>query len=250
MKKTIAILCYSSFLCILFSYNVVAQTFKYLPAEVNGHQTLTYTQFTLSYNEEHEQSEWVAYELTDDEATKHRGRCKCFKKDKDVTTGSAAQSDYTSTGFDRGHLCPAADNNMSEQANRESFLFSNMSPQLPSFNGGIWKKLEIWVREQAVIHSAIYVVTGPVFVNNLGTIGKNEVTIPGYFYKTLLCFEGDKAKSIGFLLPQVGTTANIKDYVVPVNTIETLTGLDFYPELDNSIENKVESQREVKKWGF
>jgi endonuclease G len=135
---------------------------------------------------------------------------------------------------------------MSEQANEESFLMSNMSPQLPSFNGGIWKELEIWVREQAVIHGTIYVVTGPVFVNNLGTIGKNEVTIPGYFYKALLRFEGDKAKSIGFLLPQVGATWNIKDYIVPVNNIETLTGLDFFPELSSSVENRVV----VTAWGF
>jgi endonuclease G, mitochondrial len=250
MKKTIAILCYSSFICILLSYNVVAQTFKYLPAEINGHQTLTYTQFTLSYNEEHEQAEWVAYEFTKDEEALKRDRCNCFKKDKNVTTGSAGQSDYTSTGFDKGHLSPAADNNMSEQANRESFLMSNMSPQLPSFNRGIWAELESWVRDQVVIHDTIYVVTGPVFINNLGVIGKNDVTIPGYFYKTLLRFDGNKAKTIAFLLPQIGATGNIKEYVVPVNTIETLTGLDFYSELDNSVENKVESQYEVKKWGF
>lgn len=242
MKNIITILCFSALLSVLFSCNAVAQTFSYLPAEANGHQTLIYTQFTLSYNEEYEQSDWVAYELTDNEAAMSRGRCNCFAKDDNVTTGSSAESDYRSTGFDKGHLSPAADNNMSEQANRESFLMSNMSPQLPSFNRGIWAELESWVREQAEFHSTIYVVTGPVFINNLGTIGTNEVTIPGYFYKVLLRFDGTTAKTIGFLLPQVGATGNIKDYVVPVNTIETLTGLDFFPELSSSVENKVESQ--------
>ena len=250
MKIIITFLCFSALLTLLFLCNVVAQTFSYLPAEINGHQTLIYTQFTLSYNEEHEQSDWVAYELTGNEAAMSRDRCNCFSKDKQVTTGSSIESDYRSTGFDKGHLCPAADNNMSDKANRESFLMSNMSPQLPSFNREVWAELESWVRKQAELHSTIYVVTGPVFTNNLGTIGGNNVTIPGYFYKTLLRFDGIKAKTIGFLLPQVGATGNIKDYVVPVNTIETLTGLDFYPELDNSVENKVEAQYEIKKWGF
>ncbi len=250
MKATINILCYYTLLCVLLSCNVVAQTFNYLPAEVNGHQKLTYTQFTLSYNEEHEQPDWVAYELTKDEAAMSRDRCNCFAKDDDVTTGSATKADYRSTGFDRGHLCPAADNNMSDQANRESFLMSNMSPQLPSFNRGIWADLEFWVRYQAEIHDTVYVVTGAVFVNSLGTLGSNEVTIPGYFYKALLRFDGTKAKTIGFLLPHVGATGRIEDYVVPVNTLETLTGLDFYPELSNSVENRVESQYELRKWGF
>lgn len=106
------------------------------------------------------------------------------------------------------------------------------------------------MRDQAKLHSTIYVVTGPVFVNNLGAIGGNEVTIPGYFYKALLRFDGTTAKTIGFLLPQVGATGSIENYVVPVNTIETLTGLDFYPELSSSVENRVESQYEVKKWGL
>lgn len=119
---------------------------------------------------------------------------------------------------------------------------SNMSPQLSGFNRGIWADLESWVRDQAEIYSTIYVVTGPVFVNNLGTIGSNNVTISGYFYKVLLRFDGTKAKTIAFLLPHVGATGQIKDYVVTVNTIETLTGLDFYPALSNSIENRVESQ--------
>jgi endonuclease G len=241
-------------LCILLSCNVIAQTFKYLPAEINGHQILTYRQFTISYNEEHEQPDWVAYELTREEAAMNRDRCNCFAKDYRVTTGSSTESDYRSTGFDKGPLCPAADNNMSDQANRESFLMSNMSPQLPGFHRVIWVELESWVRDQAELYNTIYVVTGPVFSNNLGTIGRNKVTIPGYFYKALLrfddVFDDATAKTIGFLLPHVGATGNIEDYVVPVNAIETLTGLDFFPELSSSVEDRVESQYEVKKWGF
>ena len=179
-----------------------------------------------------------------------RDRCNCFAKDINITTGSSTESDYRSTGFDKGHLSPAADNNMSEQANRESFLMSNMSPQLPSFNRGIWAELESWVRDQAELHSTVFVVTGPVFSNNLGAIGGNKVTVPGYFFKALLRFDGTTARTIGFLLPHVGAIGNIKDYVVPVNTLESLTGLDFYPELSDTVENRTESQYQLRKWGF
>lgn len=224
--------------------------FNFLPDTVDNHQILTYTQFTISYNEEHEQADWVAYELNSDEVAMDLPRCDCFASDQNVTTGSATLTDYRSTGFDRGHLSPAADNNMSLLANEESFLFSNMSPQLPSFNQGIWAELEKWVRDKADDFDTVYVVTGPVFVNNLGTIGNNEVTIPGYFYKTLLRFDGNTAKTIAFLLPNVGAVGNLEDYVVPVNTIETLTGLNFYPKLSNSIENLVESQHSSSSWGL
>lgn len=238
-------LCFTAFVVI----NLNAQ-FNYLPDTVDNHQIVEYTQFTLSYNEEHDQAEWVAYELTKDEADMVLERCDCFKKDLNITTGSASSSDYSSTGFDKGHLCPAADNNMSEQANEESFLFSNMSPQLPGFNRKIWADLELWVRERAIIDDTLYVVTGPVFVNNLGKIGANGVTIPGYYYKVILRFDGSSAKTIAFLLPQIGCVGNIKDYIVTVNTIETLTGLDFFPALNNSIENKAESQFASSSWGF
>jgi len=241
------------YLLVMFSLSSICSTiaqFNFLPDTVDSNQILTYTQFTLSYNEEHEQADWVAYELNADEVAMDLPRCDCFASDHNVTTGSATLTDYRSTGFDRGHLSPAADNNMSLLANEESFLFSNMSPQLPSFNQGIWAELEEWVRDKADDFDTVYVVTGPVFVNNLGTIGNNEVTIPGYFYKTLLRFDGNTAKTIAFLLPNVGAVGNLEDYVVPVNTIETLTGLNFYPELSNSIENRVESQHSASSWGL
>lgn len=235
-------------ICILAT-STHAQDFDYLPAPVGDHQVLTYTQYTLSYNEHHEQAEWVAYELTAAEAVMTTKRCDCFASDKRVTTGSAAARDYSSTGFDKGHLCPAADNNLSPKANRESFLLSNISPQLPIFNRQHWKALESWVRYQAMKYERIYVVTGPVFVNNLGTLPESNVTIPGYYYKAVLRFDGNKVKTIAFLMPQVGCTGNLGDYVVSVNTLETLTGLDFYPALDRK-ENSYESQVQPLSWGW
>ncbi len=224
--------------------------FNYLPASVEDHQIISYSQFTLSYNEQHEQADWVAYELTREEVAIKQQRCDCFKPDTNVITISASTSDYKSSGYDRGHLSPAADNNLSEKANEESFLMSNISPQLPNFNRRIWRRIEGWVRNLATKHKSVYVVTGPVFINNLGAIGKNNVTIPGYYYKVLLRKNNSKIRSIALLIPQQYTSSDIKDYIVTINYVETITGIDFFPALDNSIENKVESQSQPKKWGL
>ena len=235
---------------IILMESTYSQDFNYLPAKVSNHQVISYTQFTLSYNEDHEQSEWISYELTSEEAVMNLDRCDCFRADRKVKTKSASKRDYRSSGFELGQLCPAADNNMSKKANRESFRMSNVSPQLPGFNSGVWRSLEEWVREQAIQYGVVYVVSGPVFNNNLGALGKNNVTIPGYYYKVLLRYEGSKILSIAFLIPHIGSEGNIQDYIVTVNTVESITDLDFFPALDNAIENRIESQFQTKKWGF
>ena len=107
-----------SFLFVKISY---AQ-FNYLPATIPGHQVVKYTQFTLSYNEKHEQADWVAYELDKAEAQMEAGRCNCFHKDTNITTGSSTPEDYANSGFDKGHLSPSEDNQLSAANNRESFL--------------------------------------------------------------------------------------------------------------------------------
>jgi len=234
----------------IFSFYPIYPQFNYLPAEMPGHQVVAYSQFTISYNEAHEQADWVAYELNKDETQMETNRCNCFRKDDNILFGSAVPDDYKNTGFDQGHLSPSEDNQLSPDNNRESFLMSNMSPQLHRFNAGIWLDLESWVRDKAIEYDTIYVVSGPLFINTLGSLGNNEVTIPGYFYKAILRFENGSPKAIGFLIPQVGATGVLKDYILPVNALETLTEIDFFPELNNSIENVVESKESSTQWGF
>ncbi len=244
---------HSIFIILIFSLPFISYAqFDYLPSTIPGHQVIEYTQFTLSYNKTHDQADWVAYVLTKDEALMEVPRCSnCYKADENVLLGSARDDDYTNTGFDRGHLSPSEDNQNSEAVNRESFLMSNMSPQLHRFNDGIWKEYEAWVREKAIEFDTIYVVTGPVFINTLGSIGTNSVTIPGYFYKSLLRFdEENKPKTIAFLIPHINAVGTLKDYVVSVNTLETLTEIDFYPDLDDEDENRVESTHSTSQWGL
>jgi len=204
------------------------------------------TGFTLGYREADEQAAWVAYALTAAElsAPSHKRR-DVFVEDPRVPTGSATLSDYKGSGYDRGHLAPFADMDWSEASARESFWFSNMSPQLPDFNRGIWKDLEEWVREQAQARGAVWIVTGPVLDRPLGAIGGNAVTVPRAYYKVLYAPKPRPAMT-AFLLPHAGSDQPLASFVVSVDSVEAVTGLDFFSRLPNRREARLESR--VESW--
>jgi len=201
--------------------------------------------YTLAYSEENEQAYWVYYVLTPEFIGGSQSRTDDFRVDSSVSTGSATLDDYKGSGYDRGHLCPAGDMTLNKTSMSESFFLSNMSPQVPSFNRGVWSTMEDQVRKWALQYSKLYVVTGPIFKDNLGAIGEDKVTVPGYYYKVL--FDG-KDKMVGFILPNAKGTNSIESYVVSVDSIEGLTGIDFFPELDDKIENTLEQNSTINIW--
>jgi len=155
-----------------------------LPISTTG-QIVKHKYYTLSYSQQNKQAEWVFYLLTKANSLGAVERGNNFRPDPGVSTGSASLEDYKNSGYDKGHLCPAADMAFDSQAMSETFYLSNMSPQYPSFNRGIWKKLEELVRKWAIQEDSLYVVTGPIFINNKGSIGPDKVTVPGFYYKVL-----------------------------------------------------------------
>ncbi len=222
-----------------------------LPAAVGDHQIIEHFAYTLSYNEEHEQADWVAYELTKEEATTTAyDRTDDFRADPSVTTGSADLSDYqpTENTYARGHMAPAADFRWSEKAMSESFFMSNMSPQVHALNEGKWAYLEMEVRHWAEIYNGVYVVTGPVLKSGLQTIGAHKVSVPEMYYKVIL--DLDTEKGIGFLIPNKDISDTFKNYAVSIDEVEKATGLDFFPALDDKLEEKVESTLNMSLWNF
>ncbi len=188
-----------------------------------------YAGFALLYSEPHEQPAWVAYLLTDDEVLGTLTRTNNFRADPGISTGSAALADYKGSGYDRGHLAPAADMKWSSTAMSESFLMSNMIPQAPGFNRGIWKKLEAWVRDQTMANQEVYVVSGPVLTDGpYQEIGPNGVDIPKRYFKVILDYMEPELKAIGFILPNEKSSLPLSAYAVPVNRVEVITGLDFF----------------------
>jgi endonuclease G len=221
-----------------------------LPAYAKNDQIIYHYAYTLCYDEKYEQASWVAYELTKNELIKRYDRTNRFIIDNAVQTRTADDQDYKRSGYDRGHLAPAGDMSWSATAMQESFYYSNMSPQDPSFNRGIWKKLEEQVRTWADEMGAVYIVTGPVLRGNLNTIGNNQVAIPNYYYKVVLSNTDGNAKAIGFILKNEGSKSSLYNYAVSIDSVEKFTGIDFFPNLSDELEKKIEKSYCVSCWSW
>ena len=221
-----------------------------IPKTNSKDRVVIHTEFSLSYNETHEQADWVAYELTKEETTKLHERTNKFIVDPKVNTITASNIDYKGSGYDRGHLAPASDMGWSSTSMKESFYYSNISPQMPSFNRGIWKKLEELVRTWAVENNNIYIVTGPVLKDELKSIGINKVSVPKYYYKVILDFSQPSIKGIGFIFPNLGSKESIKNYAVTIDSVEMFTGIDFFPLLQDKQENLIESTLCIQCWSW
>ncbi|WP_439184534.1 DNA/RNA non-specific endonuclease [Carboxylicivirga taeanensis] len=211
-------------------------------------EVVEHTYFSLSYKESHEQAEWVYYQLTPALVSGQQNRTDNFRPDSKVSTGSASLADYKSSGYDRGHLCPAADMKINNKAMHETFLMSNMSPQDPSFNRGIWKKLEATVRSWALSQGPIHIATAGILSANCACIGPNQVAVPLYFYKVI--YAPATQMMIAFILPNEGSNKPLQSYVVSVDEVEQRTGLDFFPQLDDKLENRLEAQSKPEQWSF
>ena len=221
----------------------------FLPTSTTG-QIVHHDGYSLSYSEPHEQAEWVAYELKKAHLTNTNFKRPYFEVDNAIKTGAASWKNYKNSGYDRGHLCPAGDRSYSKLAYNETFLTSNISPQEHEFNSGIWNTLEQKVRYWASKYDGVFVVTGGVLKGNMKTIGSEHVAVPNQFYKVLIDVNSGKIKMIAFLMPHKNSNKPLYDFVVSVDEVEKLTGIDFFPELDDSLENKLEASISYKDWGF
>lgn len=229
---------------------VKANTNEYfLPTSTTG-QIVHHEGYSLSYSEKDEQAEWVAYELKKSHLSSTNFKRPYFKIDKAVKTGAADWRNYKNSGYDRGHLCPAGDRRYSQSAHDETFLTSNISPQENEFNAGIWNTLEQKVRYWASKYDGVFVVTGGVLKGNMETIGDEHVSVPNQFYKVLIDSNSGKTKMIAFLLPHKNLNKPLYEFVVSVDSIEKLTGIDFFPQLDDFLENKLEASNSYKEWSF
>ena len=216
-------------------------------------QVIQHEGYTVSYNSDYRIANWVAYVLTDKEARSDRAeRQNKFVVDPLVKGASATNEDYTRTGFDRGHLAPAGDMKWSEKAMRESFYLSNITPQKPGLNRGIWKELEEQIRLWARENGAVLIATGPVIPDEeLSRLGKNRVGVPRHFYKVLCMVVDNRLEGVGFLFENrdYGTTP-LRQLMVPIDRVEQVTGIDFFPALPDDEERRMEATVHADLWSF
>lgn len=211
-------------------------------------QIIQHIGFTVSYCKNHKLPNWVSYELTRDETKGTHARNDRFVPDPKIKGHSVHTSDYTRSGYDRGHMAPAADMKWSLEAMTESFYLSNICPQHPELNRRSWKTLEERIRNWAIRDSAIIIICGPIIENGCARMGKNKISVPNGFFKVILSPFASPPQAIGFLFKNQHSTSPLKEYAVTIDSVESVSGLDFFHSLPDSIESVVEAHIDSSYW--
>lgn len=211
-------------------------------------QLLEYAGMTVSFNPQWHTPNWVAWELTADETEGIENRSNKFVTDPAVAA-CATTNDYRNSGYDRGHMAPAGDMKWSREAMDETFYLTNICPQDKKLNTGTWKKIEEKCRQWARRDSAVVIVCGPVVADGYThTIGETGVAVPKRFFKVVLAPYANPPRAIGFLVDNAANTSGMQTLVTSVDEVERVTGLDFFYELPDDVENAVEADADFNKW--
>lgn len=222
-------------LVILFTSSKV-WAFQFEPLN-NCKQPIDYKHYSLCYSSKFKQASWTFHLLTKKSINGNQKRTSDFRPDYSVTPFISSKA-YKKSGFDRGHLVPAADMKISYKAMSETFYMTNMSPQSPSFNRGVWNALEYGFRKTVLDYGDAYVITAPVLKGDLKSL-RSGVAIPDFYYK--IAYFPESNFMMAFLLPNKSLRGrSYKDYSVSVDDLEVLTGIDFFSDLPDSEENILE----------
>ncbi|WKC57965.1 DNA/RNA non-specific endonuclease [Borrelia sp. P9F1] len=233
---------------------------KLLPRGALTTQVLNKKYYSLGYAESARQAEWVAYYLKREMVElaltllkeKKIKRINKFFEDKDIKGINPKLTDYLKSGYDRGHIVSSADMSFSEDAMKDTYFLSNISPQTREFNSGIWLKLEKLVREWTLLKGKVYIISAGILTENKGFIGKNKVLVPKNFYKIVLSLNSDDSYDIvSFIIPnEKASDLNLRNYVVSVYSIEEKTSIDFFAELDSGVKEVIKMKKDPYRWKF
>lgn len=224
-----------------------------LPKLESGEEVVVHPGHMLVYSEKHEQAKWTAHIAAPELIEGHLARIDSFRPDPLVKTGTAVTADYWNSGYDRGHLVPSADMRWNFDALQGTYLYSNITPQVADLNRGRWAELEDWGRRY-VYHSKrrLFIVTGPVLRDGLPTMQKpdrkNEVSIPERFFKVIADLDGPEPQAIAFVMSNAKQDLPVIAHAVAVDSVEKLTGYDFFPALDDALEDRLERMTETRTW--
>jgi endonuclease G len=213
----------------------------------NMTQYICKTNYAIHYRYDTKTAEYVVEHVNLANITGPAKRRDDFRPDPAIPRQHQSRlEDYTGTGYDRGHLSPGANNNANDTNMSESFFLSNMVPQVPNHNRGIWRILELKIRDWALKGKDIYVITGTVYAPDAATVGPNRVGVPTHLWKVVVDQAG--TKGIGFFLPNAAIpVADLPKYVVSIRDIEKITGINFHPQLPPQLDH-VETQVNPALW--
>ena len=212
-------------------------------------EILVNTGFTIGYSDAREDPLWVCYKVFAVSTPISHPRPSTFKVDL-RTVAEVSYQDYAHSGYDRGHMAPTAtiDYCYGRDAQLETFYMSNVCPQSPTLNRGIWAKLESTVRDWANTFGEVWVFTGPIFDDVIKTL-PSGVEIPDAFYKIVVDEDNGLPRVLSFVIPQnVPAGTQLTSWLTSVDEIERQTGFDFLSNLSDDIENTVESTIPTELW--
>ena len=217
-----------------------------IPSMPNGKQgqVIQRTGYTLAYDKKTKTPQWVAWELTKEETKGNHERTDKFLPDPNVEGAKVVTTDYTGSGYDRGHMAPAGDMKWNKKAMEESFYMSNICPQIHHLNTGDWNELEANTRKWARRYGSVYVTCGPIYNGSRRTqyIGKNRVKVPDAFFKVILIQSPKKTCALGFFFENEAGQRPLNEYLVSIDYLEQTTGIDFFPALPDELENVLEAE--------
>lgn len=243
------------FLLLFYASATFAQSYslnKVGTTTPNNINIVKHAFYEIGFDINHRLPAWTYYSLTKAHlqlaVLERKGS---FVKDPYINTAQAGNEDYSGSGYDKGHLVPCEDMSFSEQAMKETFYYSNCAPQTTELNRGAWKVLEELVREWATDFGEAIVICGPVFKPVMSKMGVHDIPIPDLYYKIILLHKEKHYTSLAFLMPNSNSGLNTPvNYTCTVDSVEKITGLDFFTELPDKMEEQFEGKINVNDWNW
>ncbi len=235
-----------------FKISNITQGLPELPKNDNI-TTIRHKYYYVDYSKKYKDPYCVSYILTKKmvRINKIKRKGEEFTKEPLLNEDYSLSTDYTGSGYDRGHMCPAGDMNFNKTAMNECFYMSNITPQKPGLNRLIWKDLEEKVRDWAIENDSLYIVVGAIYSSRPKRIGKDKVAVPKELYKIVADISAkDGYKAIAFIMnnKDYSKNADFMDYAVSIDSLENLTGIDFFANYQNINVEKIESSFDKKLW--
>lgn len=210
-----------------------------------------YTGFMVSFNKDNKVPNYVSWELLDSETVGKENRNDYdFWQDKEIEGCSSKDYQWGTYSYQRGHMCPAADNKWSAMAMKDCMSMANIGPQYPSLNENAWETLEKKTRNWAQKYGAVWVVCGPLYDEEIDTkrIGVSNVRVPSQYFKALLYNGADRQEAIAFVFANTSNPGNLYQYAMTIDELERDLKADFFSALPDDIETAVEATYDINFW--
>ena len=218
-----------------------------------ANQRINHTYYVCYFNADHRIPNCVIYDISATEISQCNApgaeKRKNYKFYADpLCSDSPDWYEYKNSGYDRGHMAPANDMKFNPTAMSECFYMTNMCPQIHALNDGCWRQLENSCHNWALRDKRLIIASGPILKQDMAKIGPNDdISVPGAFFKVI--YAPEKGRAIGFIFNNEKISGSYTKYVVSVDDIERMTGLDFFSSVDDKIENAMEKKSTFDEWG-